>query len=333
LSVFVENVWYPILRSSRLHTRPITVERLGQRLVVWRTGVSVSAAPAACPHRGADLGAGRVRRGCLQCPYHGIEYSPDGRATLRPAEGPDAPIPETANLQPRAVREHKGFVWLWHGDDVPSTGPGWFDVPDPPVTVGAEETWRVHYSRFMEAALDFHHAPFVHRAYLPGVGPVVRDARLVHDGDRLKMTGALTTAAGGRRFPFEGEVLMPCALRVVAAGTAFVAVGTPVDDRRTWVAALYEPTFTAPVPGVRRLEAAIARFVDFRLFQRQDRAIFEGLPPGPSDLSTMAPMPADRGTIAWIRDWQQRLAAQSIEMESSPCSSGPTQGFAPGTRA
>lgn len=321
MKALVENAWYPVMLSGRLRKRPVTIERLGQRVVVWRTGGSVSAAPAACPHRGADLGAGRVRNGCLQCPYHGIEYDPDGTATLRPAAGPGAPIPDGAHLRTLPVRDVNGFIWLWHGTDAPTHGPAWFDLPAPPVTVGAEQIWKVHYARFMEAALDFHHVPFVHRRYVPGVGPVVRDAEVVSDGDRIRMTGALTTADGGRPFAVEGEVLMPCTLRVVAAGTSFVAAGTPVDDDRTWVAALYRPTYTARFPVLRRIEAALAMFIDFKLFQRQDRAIFEGLPPGPSDLSVMTPMPADRGTVTWIRDWQNRvgkLGAVRVGTEIEP---------------
>jgi hypothetical protein len=46
-------------------------------------------------------------------------------------------------------------------------------------------------------------------------------------------------------------------------------------------------------------------FVDFKLFQRQDRAIFEALDDGPSPLEHMALMPADRGAALWIRRWRE----------------------------
>ncbi|MGH8795074.1 MAG: Rieske 2Fe-2S domain-containing protein [Stackebrandtia sp.] len=316
MKTLVQNTWYPILRSSRLRKKPITVERLGRRIAVWRTGDSVAAAPAACPHRGADLGAGRVlRNGCLECPWHGIQYASDGRATFRPAEGAEARITDRANLRTLPVCDHKGFIWLWHGAAEPSA-PDWFDLPDPPVTVGAEQIWQVHYSRFMESALDFHHVPFVHRSYLPRIGQKMHDVVVDQDGDRIKMTGALATEDGRHRFPAEGEVLMPCTLRITAAGTTFVAAGTPVDEHRTWVAALYYPNFVATVPGLRRLEAAMGMFLDFKLFQRQDRAVFEGLPSGPTDLSDMTPMRADRGTIAWIRTWRQRLEADSTPTDA-----------------
>ena len=48
-------------------------------------------------------------------------------------------------------------------------------------------------------------------------------------------------------------------------------------------------------------------FVDFKLFQRQDRAIYERLDDGPSPLEHMALMPADRGAALWIRRWRDML--------------------------
>ena len=89
--------------------------------------------------------------------------------------------------------------------------------------------------------------------------------------------------------------------------TTFVAIGTPVDEHRTWVAANYHPSYTRRIPGLRWVEAWLAMFVDFKLFQRQDRAIFEGLDPGPSPLERMALMPADRGAALWIRRWREML--------------------------
>lgn len=307
MKYLIDNEWYPILRSRGLRRRPVALDRLGMRIVVWRAAGGVSAAPAACPHRGADLGEGRVHDQCLVCPYHGIRYRSDGTALLRPAAGAGAPIPESAHLRLLSVREEHGFIWLWHGPDIPSEGPRWFDAPAPSTTVGADQIWVVHYSRFVESALDFHHVPFVHRRYVPGLGPVVRDVTLDHDRHRFAMRGVLTTEDGRRPVGFSAEVMMPCVLRVVAAGTTFVATGTPVDDERTFVAALYEPHYASRWPLLRTVEASLAMLMDFKLFQRQDRAILEGLPPGPSRLDAITPMPADRGSMAWIREWQHQV--------------------------
>lgn len=303
----VNNCWYAIQRSKALGRRPVTLERLGRRLVVWRTADGVRIAPAQCPHRGADLGDGKVVDDCLTCPYHGIEYDSDGVATLRPAMGPDEQVPSDAHLHTLPAVEAHGYVWVWHGDVPPIDGPEWFDIAEPTATVGDDQIWDVHYSRFMESALDFHHVPFVHGRYTPGIGRELTDIELVDNGTRLSMTASLTKPGSSRSVAVAGEVVMPCALRVRIGSTEFVAVGTPVDDERTWVAANYHPSYTKRVPGLRLVEAWLAMFVDFKLFQRQDRQVFERLGTTPSPLERMALMPADAGAELWIRRWREML--------------------------
>lgn len=309
MDTLITNTWYAVERSANLNARPTTVERLGARYVLWRTDGGVHAAPAHCPHRGANLGDGTVRNGCLTCPYHGIEFATDGTAVRRPAQGDEARVPAKANLRTIPATEAHGYVWIWHGNGTPTAGPEWFDDNESAVIVGADQIWDVHYSRFMESALDFHHVPFVHGRYTPGAGQQLTDIELDDQGTRMSMSASLTNQKG-RSLAVAGEVIMPCSLKVTIGSTTFVAVGTPVDEHRTWVAANYHPSYTARIPGIRWVEAALAMFVDFKLFQRQDRAIFEALDDGPSPLAHMALMPADRGAALWIRRWRE-LAAQS----------------------
>jgi hypothetical protein len=110
-------------------------------------------------------------------------------------------------------------------------------------------------------------------------------------------------------------------MRVRIGSTQFVAVGTPVDDQRTWVAANYHPADTKRVAGLRKVEAWLAMFVDLKLFQRQDRAIFEGLGSTPSPLEYMNLMPADVGAELWIRRLREMLdtrTASNVPVEVSP---------------
>lgn len=314
----VRNTWYAVERGKNLRRKPTTVDRLGSRYVLWRTDAGVHAAPAQCPHRGADLGAGTVSNGCLVCPYHGIEFAPDGTALHRPAQGHEERISSRANLATIPTVEAHGYIWIWHGSRAPTAGPEWFDDEDPSVVVGADQIWDVHYARFMESALDFHHVPFVHGRYTPGAGQRLTNVQLVDNGTRLSMSAELTNDAG-RSLAVAGEVVMPCSLKVTIGATTFVAVGTPVDEHRTWVAANYQPAYTRKIPGLRWIEAWLAMFVDFKLFQRQDRAIFEGLDAGPRALEQMALMPVDRGVALWIRRWRELLA----ESETAPALAAP----------
>lgn len=113
----VTDTWYAVQRSANLGKRPMTTERLGRRHVVWRADGDVHAAPAQCPHRGADLGADTVEDGCLARPCHGIRYASDGAATIRPAVGPDETIPNGAHLRTIPADDAHGYVWIWHGTD------------------------------------------------------------------------------------------------------------------------------------------------------------------------------------------------------------------------
>ena len=139
------SIWYAVSRATELDRKPVTVERLGRRYVLWRHDTGVCAAPAQCPHRGADLGGGKIVDGCLQCPYHGIRFAADGTATHRPAMGPEASIPAKANLARLPAVEAHGFIWIWHGMTNPDAGPQWFDIDPLAATVGEDQIWDVHY--------------------------------------------------------------------------------------------------------------------------------------------------------------------------------------------
>jgi|GEM_PF-1546417 len=155
--------WYAVARASTLGAKqPLGVERLGQRLVLWRdTSGAVRCADAACPHRGADLGLGRVLQGQLECPYHGFRYDAAGACTLTPCEGAETKPSRALCLRLHPVREAHGLLWVYLG--APSSKP----LPELPWIPGAcepdrhgattEAVWNARFSRVMDA----------HRRYAP----------------------------------------------------------------------------------------------------------------------------------------------------------------------
>ena len=53
------NLWWAVWPSSLLTTAPVSLTRLGERIVLWRDADGAAkAALSACPHRSADLGLG-----------------------------------------------------------------------------------------------------------------------------------------------------------------------------------------------------------------------------------------------------------------------------------
>ncbi|MEZ5416702.1 MAG: Rieske 2Fe-2S domain-containing protein [Vicinamibacterales bacterium] len=67
----------------------------GENLALVRNGDEISALHGVCAHQGGPLAEGRVRNGCLTCPWHGWEY--------RPADG-QSPPPFTETLPTHRVR-------------------------------------------------------------------------------------------------------------------------------------------------------------------------------------------------------------------------------------
>ena len=159
--------WYPVLESCEVRRKPLGVERLGLRLVFWRTADGVAQAHVdRCPHLGAALSAGKVANDSLICPFHAFEFGADGRCRHIPAIGRRGRIPEGLSLQRFLLREAHGFVWLWRGDPRES-------YPDIPYFTHLDDGWRygtvmvdwpVHYTRAIENQLDVAHLPFVHRS-------------------------------------------------------------------------------------------------------------------------------------------------------------------------
>jgi phenylpropionate dioxygenase-like ring-hydroxylating dioxygenase large terminal subunit len=113
--------WLPIGSvSSLVGDVPTSVEVVGIRLAVWRNGTSWSVMRDACPHRLAPLSQGRVdpTTGCIECPYHGWQFSTTGACTRipqadsrRPAGSGSAADPTSATSFP--VRVTGDVLWAF----------------------------------------------------------------------------------------------------------------------------------------------------------------------------------------------------------------------------
>jgi isorenieratene synthase len=110
--------WFVLDDARRIAQAPVAYTVQGQRLVAWREGGALRVAPDRCPHMGAPLSAGRVRNGCLVCPWHGLTLDARGHGAWRPlsahddgvlawvrlgAADPDVPLPSRSPRPERAV--------------------------------------------------------------------------------------------------------------------------------------------------------------------------------------------------------------------------------------
>ena len=81
----------------------------GERVAIFRNGVTVSAVSNVCRHQHGPLGEGRIVDGCITCPWHGYQYRPeDGRS----------PPPFTEKLPTYRVAVYDGRVWV-HPEALP----------------------------------------------------------------------------------------------------------------------------------------------------------------------------------------------------------------------
>ncbi|HVX18214.1 MAG TPA: Rieske 2Fe-2S domain-containing protein [Acidimicrobiales bacterium] len=298
--------WYAIERSARVRRRPVGVRRFGLDLTLWRdTDGTIACVPSPCPHRGADLSQGNVHDGALVCHYHGFAFGADGGCRHVPCDGPDARRPPRLRTTPRPVREEHGLVWTWWGAGEPADGPvPWFDdLHDDPGQAVVSLEYGCHLSRFMENTFDVHHFAHVHRWVLPTAGSHVTLTESGADGDRISIAGSLTALPGerGRRpMDFHIRARFPTTVHLRLAGTEFVVMAAPIDDRHTWVAARY---YLRQLGSGRVARAASWLFAqaDAQIAQRQDRRVLDAIRPvvgGPHE-NVLAR--ADRGVSLWYR--------------------------------
>src|SRR5207302_1055446 len=93
-ATLLRGFWYVVARSRELGRRPLERRALGERLALFRDEHGVARVVSArCPHRGANLAAGRVVGGCLECPYHGWRFDGDGHCAAIPSQPAGSAIP------------------------------------------------------------------------------------------------------------------------------------------------------------------------------------------------------------------------------------------------
>ncbi|MEM1414500.1 MAG: aromatic ring-hydroxylating dioxygenase subunit alpha [Myxococcota bacterium] len=164
--------WYVAAASSELGRRPKAVTILGVPLVLFRDGRGRAAALLdRCPHRNVPLSLGKVRRGELQCAYHGWRFAGDGRCTAVPGLDTER---DTRSAEGRCApafpcREQDGYVWVWpEAMETPGATPDRNPFPFPHLddpryaTVRADLPMEGSLHATAENALDVPHTAFLH---------------------------------------------------------------------------------------------------------------------------------------------------------------------------
>jgi phenylpropionate dioxygenase-like ring-hydroxylating dioxygenase large terminal subunit len=162
----LKNFYWPVEFSHNVTNKPLELQALGQRFVLWRdTKGKVNCLSDLCIHRGGALSAGWLKDDAVVCPYHGWEFNGDGDCIKIPAQ-PHRGIPKKARVDAYPVVEKYGWVWAFLGDLPEEERPPIPDIPeleDPQFRrVTGQYYWDVNYERAVENAMDPSHAAFVH---------------------------------------------------------------------------------------------------------------------------------------------------------------------------
>lgn len=232
--------------------QPGTVRPLkyfGRDLVAWRgESGELHVLDAHCPHLGAHLGhGGKVNGDCIECPYHGWGYGPDGINKYIPYE--DRPN-VSKQLRAFVVKEVHEAVYVWHdpkGDpprwELPSVFEAWAGQgggPDEYYRAYPEMSVKyvgepVHPQIPLENAADSMHFKYVHDATVTPLlldygtdGPTFRgtvgwpNPKHPDSGEMALKINTLQNGVGNTLNVFEGS-----------ANYRLIFCVTPVDDEKS----------------------------------------------------------------------------------------------------
>ena len=234
---FPEGWYFVASRQSILKEKLIQKTWLGEQIVAWCDEEGrICVAEAVCPHLGSALGpaaGGRVRNGCLVCPFHGFEYDVTGQCVATPF----APPPRSAKLKVFETREVLGLVFAWWG----SKGrPSQWSLPeDPPAGTdwGELELQTIrfpgHPQETTENAVDMAHLRYVHGyTNVSRVGSVSVDGACLESCFDFKRT---MTIAGMKGLVYDISAIA----HIFGLGYSFVQIHERSlgMDSRLWVLA------------------------------------------------------------------------------------------------
>lgn len=305
--------WHVVARASELAEGSVRPARLlGVDLVVWRGPEGVQVWDDLCIHRGAKLSGGRVKDGCLQCPYHGWTYSEAGACVSIPAHPSQKP-PGRAHANVHPVRIAYDLVWTCLGEPAgePPPYPEWDDPAYRNIPCGPY-AFRALGPRVVENFLDAGHFPFVHAGYLgdpahteigdyeaevTAAGVIARDIAIwqpdSHEG--LKSS----------KVHYTYEALRPLTVRFTktrgAENSCMIDIVTPVDAHNSlaWPIISLNHHRDASEEGIRKFQDEVTA---------QDLPIVESQRPEmlPLDLQAELHLRSDRTAIAY-RQWLKQL--------------------------
>lgn len=162
----------PILFSNDIPVLSIkNINLLNKSVTILRDkNNKLSSFADACTHRGAPLSKGRILQGgaCIQCPYHGWEFSTSsGECKRIPQLSNEQKIPKQADLSTYDIVENDGIIWFNETKQVSRSSIYRTKYASNPAVFVTDHFLKANYGYFLqiENLLDPAHIHFVHDGF------------------------------------------------------------------------------------------------------------------------------------------------------------------------
>jgi phenylpropionate dioxygenase-like ring-hydroxylating dioxygenase large terminal subunit len=169
---YLRNAWYVAMWSEALSPGQLIARTILKEPLVFfrREDGTVVALRDRCAHRSAPLSMGKVLPGDrLQCPYHGLEFGPNGNCVHNPHG--NGKIVAANQVRSFPVVEKHGLVWVWTGGQQPNQNaiPD-FSVLDTPEELAVTKRdciiVQANYELVTDNLLDLSHTSYLHEGIL-----------------------------------------------------------------------------------------------------------------------------------------------------------------------
>ena len=186
---YVRNHWYVAAWANELQDNSFVARTIMDVPVALyrKQDGGVAALVDRCAHRFAPLSMGKILPGDrVMCPYHGLEYDPNGKCVHNPHGNKN--IPETARVGAFPVIEKHKALWIWMGDKPanPALIPDFSVLDDPPEIATTKHDSMMmmsNYQLMIDNLLDLSHTCYLHDGLLGNSDVVESDIQVEQDGD------------------------------------------------------------------------------------------------------------------------------------------------------
>ncbi|CAN5725113.1 aromatic ring-hydroxylating dioxygenase subunit alpha [soil metagenome] len=292
--------WYAIAETHEVPTgKPLSLERFGTNLVLWRHDGELVVMEDRCPHRSAKLSLGTTEKGCIVCPFHGFQFSDLGVCTYVPETKKPAP---NLTVKTYPWRERHGMVFVKLGDDK-NYEPPWYEELEGGFAYSTlTKTWECHITRCIENQLDYAHLPFVHKNTIGGGTDPSRPVVFDLSADAIK-TYTNTEKAQGSFFQFKFPNIW--LLSIVPGKFLLFLAFAPVNEQKT---KLYLRTYQkfCTLPLLRNTIGWLAKAQNAYILSQDRRVVLSQLPNSVMDAEDERLYPSDKGIAFFREEWRRR---------------------------